>query len=106
MVVFEFSFIACTRRVAHAGSAYAYITHTFGSRAGFTAGWTLRLTYRGFATGFAALVGIFTAAALKGLSLDIGALWLAIGAASMISGWWLGYRDMPLSRLVKLAFGA
>ena len=106
MVLIAFSFIACTRRVAHAGSAYAYITHTFGSRAGFTAGWTLLLTYLGFATGFAALVGIFTAAALKGLSLDIGALWLAIGAASMISGWWLAYRDMRLSGWLMLGLEA
>ena len=59
------SFVAFTRRVAHAGSAYAYITHTFGSRAGFVAGWTLLLTYLGFATGFAGLVGSFGAAFLR-----------------------------------------
>src|ERR1700733_14236566 len=86
MVLIAFSFIACTRRVAHAGSAYAYIAHTFGSRAGFVAGWTLLLTYLGFATGFAALVGNFTAAALKGMSLDVGAVWAAIGVASMLVG--------------------
>ena len=106
MVLIACSFIACTRRVAHAGSAYAYITHTFGSRAGFIAGWTLLLTYLGFATGFASLVGSFTAAALKGLSLDIGVFWIAIGAASMLLGWWLAFRDMRLSGWLMLGLEA
>src|SRR3974390_3363458 len=75
-VLVALSFIAFTHRVAHAGSAYAYITHTFGSRMGFAAGWTLLLTYLGFSTGFAALVGSFTAAALKGFGVDIGFGWL------------------------------
>ncbi len=106
MVLIAFSFIACTRRVAHAGSAYAYIAHTFGSRAGFVAGWTLLLTYLGFATGFAALVGSFSAAALKGLSLDIGVHWITIGIAAMIAGWCLAYRDMRLSGWVMLGLEA
>ena len=55
MALVALSFMAFTHRVAHAGSAYAYIAHTFGSRMGFVAGWTLLLTYLGFATGFAAL---------------------------------------------------
>src|SRR6202167_3112415 len=100
------SFMAFTHRVAHAGSAYAYIAHTFGSRAGFIAGWTLLLTYLGFATGFAALVGNFTAGALQGMSLDVGALWAAIAIASMIVGWWLAFRDMRLSGWLMLALEA
>src|ERR1700736_4880860 len=55
MSLVALSFMAFTHRVAHAGSAYAYISHTFGSRMGFVAGWTLLLTYLGFTTGFAAL---------------------------------------------------
>jgi amino acid transporter len=50
MALVALSFMAFTHRVAHAGSAYAYISHTFGSRAGFIAGWTLLLTYLGFST--------------------------------------------------------
>ena len=38
MALVALSFMAFTHRVAHAGSAYAYISHTFGSRAGFIAG--------------------------------------------------------------------
>ena len=53
MALVALSFMAFTHRVAHAGSAYAYIAHTFGTRAGFVAGWTLLLTYLGFTTGFA-----------------------------------------------------
>src|SRR5271167_4588362 len=106
MALVALSFMAFTHRVAHAGSAYAYIAHTFGSRAGFIAGWTLLLTYLGFATGFAALVGSFTAAGLKGLSLHVGAGWIAIALASMIIAWWLAYRDMKLSGWLMLGLEA
>jgi len=97
------SFMAFAHRVASAGSAYAYITHTFGSRAGFVAGWTLLLTYLCFATGFAALVGSFTAAALKGLGVDIGQGWLALGGAALLAGWWFAYRDARLAGRLMLA---
>jgi amino acid transporter len=100
------SFMAFTHRVAHAGSAYAYIAHTFGRRAGFIAGWTLLLTYLGFATGFAGLVGSFTGAALKELGIDIGSWWIAIGLASQLIAWWLAYRDMRLAGRLMLALEA
>ena len=97
------SFVAYTRRVAHSGSAYAYIAHAFGSRAGFFAGWTLLLTYLGFATGFAGLVGSFGAAVLKSVGVDIGVLWVALGAASMLAAWWFAHRDMRVAGRLMLA---
>ena len=103
MLLVAVAFIAFARRVAHAGSAYAYIAYTFGSRAGFVAGWALLLTYLGFATGFGALVGSFTAAALKDLGLAADRWWLPIGAASMFLAAWLAYRDMRLSGRLMLA---
>ena len=106
MALVALSFMAFTHRVAHAGSAYAYITHTFGSRMGFIAGWTLLLTYLGFATGFAALVGSFGSAALKGFGLATGSLWMGIGAAAMLVAWWLAYRDMRLAGRVMLTLEA
>jgi amino acid transporter len=100
------SFMAFTHRVAHAGSAYAYIAHTFGSRAGFIAGWTLLLTYLGFATGFAALVGNFTGAALKGIGIEVGSWWIGIGLLSLLLAWWLAYRDMRLAGRLMLLLEA
>ena len=102
MVLVALAFMAFTRRVAHAGSAYAYISHTFGSRMGFVAGWSLLLTYLGFTTGLAGLVGTFTAAALKAVSIDIGAGWLVIATGSMVLAWWLGVRDMRLAGRLML----
>jgi amino acid transporter len=102
MSLVALSFMAFTHRVAHAGSAYAYISHTFGSRAGFIAGWTLLLTYLGFASGFAALVGNFSSAALKGFGIDAGQWWIVIGAGSMLLVWWLAYRDMRLAGRLML----
>jgi amino acid transporter len=103
MALVALSFMAFTHRVAHAGSAYAYIAHTFGSRMGFIAGWTLLLTYLGFATGFAAMVGSFTGAAFKGFGIDIGPMWIVIAVGSMLFAWWLAYRDMRLAG--RLMFG-
>ena len=106
MALVATSFVAFSRRVAHAGSAYAYISHTFGSRAGFVAGWSLLLTYLGFTTGLAALVGSFTAAAFRGLSIDLGGWWLLIAAGAVLLGWWLGVRDMRLAGRLMLALEA
>lgn len=102
MILVALSFIAATHRVAHAGSAYGYISHTFGSRAGFVGGWSLLLTYLGFATGQAALIGSFTAAALKGLSIDIGGSWLLVSGAAMLAAWYLAFRDMKLAGRLML----
>src|ERR1700686_4703606 len=106
MVLVALSFMAFTHRVAHAGSAYAYISHTFGSRTGFIAGWCLLLTYVGFATGQAALVGSFTAEALKGVSIDIGSSWIAIGGGAMLVAWWVAFRDMRLAGRLMLGLEA
>ncbi len=106
MALIALSFMAFTRRVAHAGSAYAYITHTFGSRLGFVAGWTLLLTYLTFASGLAGLVGTFAGAALRGFGVDIGAGWLVIGGGSIVLSWWLAFRDMRLAGRLMLAMEA
>src|ERR1700733_14842681 len=106
MVLVALSFMAFTHRVAHAGSAYAYISHTFGSKMGFIAGWSLLLTYVGFATAQAALAGSFTAAALKGISVDIGPSWIAIGGAATLLAWWWAYRDMRLAGRLMLGLEA
>lgn len=100
------SFIAFSRRVSHAGSAYAYVTHTFGRRLGFVAGWALLLTYFGFATGCAALVGSFSAAVLQRFGLDLGANWVLVGALAVFLAWWLAFRDMRLAGRVMLALEA
>jgi amino acid transporter len=102
MTLAALAFIACTRRVAHAGSAYAYISHTFGARWGFVAGWSLLLTYIGFTTGLAGLVGSFGSAALNGLGVNIGAGWMLIASLSILLGWWLGVRDMRLAGRLML----
>jgi amino acid transporter len=106
MGLIALSFMAFTHRVAHAGSAYAYISHTFGNRWGFIAGCALLLTYIGFATGLGGLVGTFIGAALTGFGIDIGRGWIAIGAASVVLAWWLAYRDMRLAGRLMLGLEA
>ncbi len=97
------SFVAFTRRVAHAGSAYAYITHTFGGRAGFVVGWMLMLAYLCFGSGQAALVGNFAAAFLRRFNIDIGSLWVPVSGGTIVLAWWLAYRDMKFAGRLMLA---
>ena len=68
MAIVGVSFVAFSRRIAHA-SAYAHVSHSFGSRRGFIAGWTLLLTYLTYAGGASALVGRFLQAAMQNIGL-------------------------------------
>ena len=106
MALVALSFIAFTHRVAHAGSAYAYIAHTFGSRMGFIAGWTLLLTYLGFATGIRRLGRQLHRRRAQGLRHRHRPVWIAIGGGSMVLAWWLAYRDMRLAGRLMLALEA
>jgi amino acid transporter len=106
MAFVSLSFMAFSHRVAHAGSAYAYIAHTFGKRMGFIAGCALLLTYVTFTTGMAALVGSFLAEALKGFGVAVGRAWLYFGAASILLAFWLARRDMRLAGRVMLLLEA
>ncbi len=102
-VLVALSFMAFSHRVAHAGSAYAYVTHTFGPRVGFVAGWGLFLSYLMFGTGFAALVGSFVATALRDLGVALPSTgWIAIGLGALLIAWALAHRDMRLAGRVML----
>jgi amino acid transporter len=102
MALVALSFMAFAHRVSHAGSAYAYVAHTFGRRLGFVAGWTLLLTYFGFAAGFAPLAGGFVEAALRQLGIVWRPLWAMVAAAAILIAWWLAHRDMRLAGRVML----
>ncbi len=106
MALIALSFIAFSRRVTNAGSAYAYITHSWGPRAGFIAGWTLLLSYLGAATGTTPLVGQFVAAAARdiGVNFEPGALLIDSGA--LVLAWWFAYRDMRAAGRLMLALEA
>jgi amino acid transporter len=97
------SFISFSKRVAHAGSAYAYITHTFGPSIGFIAGWALALAYAMFGASMAALLGAFTVAALRILGVVTASWWwIAVSVAGVVSAWALSYRDMRLAGRLML----
>jgi amino acid transporter len=97
------SFVSFSRRVAHAGSAYAYIGQVFGRRWGFLAGWTLLLTYLTFASGVSALIGNFLQAAAQNYGIQNSRLWLAASLSGLLLACFFAYRDMRLaSRLMLL----
>jgi amino acid transporter len=102
LAIVGLSFVVFARRVAHAGSAYAYITNVFGPRAGFVAGWALLLTYLAYGTGTSVLVGNFVDAALANYKIAVPHLWTAISIAAVVLAMVLAYRDMRLAARLML----
>jgi amino acid transporter len=103
MMIVGLSFIAFSRRIAHAGSAYAYVRHTFGRRCGFIAGWTLLLTYLAYAAGVSALVGSFLQAAMQNCGLNLASLWVVISVGAVLLATYCAYRDMRIAARLMLA---
>jgi amino acid transporter len=95
--------LAFSRRIAHAGSAYAYVRHTFGRRCGFIAGWTLLLTDLAYAGGVSALVGSFLQAAMQNCGLKLASLWVVIGVGAILLATYCAYRDMRIAARLMLA---
>jgi amino acid transporter len=97
------SFVAFGRRVAHAGSVYAYISDVFGSRWGFVAGWLLLLSYVVFAAGATALAGGFAAAGLAHAGIETPDLWVPMSAAGATIASWLVWTDTRIAMRLMLA---
>jgi amino acid transporter len=103
MAIVGLSFVAFSRRIADAGSAYAYVALVFGRRCRFIAGWTLLLTYLSFADGSSALVGSFLGAALQNLGLDLASLSIVFGVGAILAATYCAYRDMRIAARLMLA---
>jgi len=103
LVVVGLSFVAFARRVASAGSAFAYITLAFGPRAGFIAGWAMMLSYLAFGAGTAAMVGDFIDAATANYALAVPKLWVAHGTLAILMAILFAYRNMRLAGRLMLA---
>ncbi|HUA77915.1 MAG TPA: APC family permease [Acetobacteraceae bacterium] len=106
LAIVGLSFVAFARRVAHVGSAYAYITRQFGARAGFVAGWALLLTYLVYGSGTAVLVGNFLDAALANGRIAIPTLWIWVSVAAVLVSMLFAYRNMRLAARLMLALEA
>jgi amino acid transporter len=106
LAIVGLSFVAFGRRVAHARSAYAYISMEFGPRAGFVVGWALMLTYLVYGTGTSALVGNFIDAALADYRIETHALWLGVAAVATLIAMRFAYRDMRLAARLMFALEA
>jgi amino acid transporter len=106
LAIVGLSFVAFGRRLAHAGSAYAYVTLEFGPRIGFLAGWALMLTYLAYGTGTSVLVGNFIDAALADYGIGVKGLWIGVSAAATLIAILCAYRNMRLAARLMLALEA
>ena len=100
------SFVSFGRRVAHAGSVYAYIGEACGRRLGFIAGWTLLLTYLSYASGCSALIGNFVGVAAQNYGAKNPTIWLAVGRCGLLIATVLAFRDMRVEGRFMLALEA
>ena len=106
LAIVGLSFVAFARRVAHAGSAYAYIAREFGPRAGFVAGWALMLTYLAFGAGTAVLAGNFVDAAIADYMPAAPHLWVPVSVLAIVGAVALAYQNMRLAARVMLVLEA
>jgi amino acid transporter len=106
MAVVALSFVAFSRRQAHAGAAYAFIAHAFGAPLGVLAGWAMLLTYTCFCTGLAILVGNFLVAGLADISVPAQAFGLVFAAAAILVCAVLAWRDVRLATRLMLGLEA
>ncbi|HEV7441571.1 MAG TPA: APC family permease [Steroidobacteraceae bacterium] len=106
MALIGLSFVAFSRRIASAGSAYAYVDAVFGQRWGFLAGWALLLAYVAFLASATALIGGFVAVGLNHLGLTQPWLWQPIALAGGILVIWLGGREIRRATAVMLVIEA
>jgi amino acid transporter len=97
MLIVGLSFVIWSRRMAHAGSAYGFITHAFGKRWGFMAGWALLLTYLTYGAGTSALVGNFIEAAARTCGFKMPGLWVGVSIAAILLATFLARRDMRIA---------
>ncbi len=107
MALVALSFMAFTHRVAHAGSAYAYIAHTFGRRDGIHCRMDVAPDLSGLLPPDSPR---WWAASQLPRSKDSASMSAtggsSIGAVSMVLAWWLAYRDMRLAGRLMLALEA
>ena len=106
MLVVGLSFAVWSRRLAHAGSAYGFITQAFGKRWGFLGGWALLLTYLTYGSGTGALVGNFVEAAAHTYGFQEPRLWFGVSIAAILVAILLAYRDMRLAGRTMLILEA
>jgi amino acid transporter len=100
------SFVAFGRRIAHAGSVYAYISYVFGSRCGFVAGWLLLLSYVVLTAAITALAGDFAAAGLAHAGVEMPGLGGAASVVAAVIAMWLAWNDMRIAVRLMLALEA
>jgi amino acid transporter len=102
VLIVGLSFIAWSRRVAHAGSAYGYITQAFGRGWGFLAGWALLLTYLAYGAGTSALVGSFIEAAARSSGFAGPSFWMSVSVIAIVCATFLARRNMRLAGRLML----
>ncbi len=103
MLIVGLAFATLGQRVAHLGSADAYISHVFGPRWGFVAAWTLLLTYWMFTAGATAMIGNFMAAAMVQAGIHLQQRWLIVCLVCALIAILFVWYDMRIAARLMLA---
>ena len=98
------SFVAFSRRLAHAGSVYAYVGHAFGSRFGFLTAWLLLLSYAVLTACTTAIAGNSAAAVLAHAGIETPGLWLVLSLAVMLIATRLAWTDALIAARIMMVF--
>jgi amino acid transporter len=106
MLVVAASFVAFSRRLPHAGAAYAYIGHAFGPWSGVVVGWTMLLAYFGFTVSMSALTADFMITALREAGVSLPHAGLPFACMTVAGCGFLAWRDTRMASRLMLGLEA
>jgi amino acid transporter len=106
MLVVATSFAAFSRRMPHAGAAYAFVAHAFGPWSGVVAGWTMLLAYFCFTVSMSALTADFIITALREAGLSLPHAGLPFACLTVATCGFLAWRDTRMASRLMLALEA
>jgi amino acid transporter len=99
-----YGFVRLSGAYASAGSVYAFVGETLGSRAGFVAGWALLGTYLVFPAVSMSAAAVFARALLASLGIAGHAAWLPLALLAWAAIWFIAFQQIRTAARSLLGF--
>jgi amino acid transporter len=99
-----YGFVRLSGAYASAGSVYAFVGETLGSRAGFVAGWALLGTYLVFPAVSMSAAAVFARALLASLGIAGHAAWLPLALLAWAAIWFIASQQIRTAARSLLGF--
>src|SRR4051794_9757098 len=99
-----YGFVRLSGAYASAGSVYAFVGETLGSRTGFVAGWALLGTYLVFPAVSMSAAAVFARALLASLGIAGHAAWIPLALLAWAAIWFIAAQQIRTAARSLLGF--